>query len=210
MARRANTSARKQPSQERSRHTVDALLAATARVLVRDGYDRASTNRIAEAAGVSIGSLYQYFPSKEALVGALVAREFEEQCRIVEQKLSEVLDAPLEVAVRKLVEAVVLAHRVHPRLHKVLSEEVPRVGALARVVQLEARVAELMRVALEARRADIRPKDLKLVALLLVHAVEGVVHGVINYHPELIEERELIDQLAELCARYLTKDRPTP
>src|SRR5262245_61528607 len=121
MARRAKTTARKQPTQERSRHTVDALLSATARVLVRDGYDRASTNRIAEAAGVSIGSLYQYFPSKEALVGALVERELEEQCRVVAEKLGEVVDAPLDVAVRKLVEATVLAHRVHPKLHKVIS-----------------------------------------------------------------------------------------
>jgi AcrR family transcriptional regulator len=72
MARKPATNPRKSASQERSRLTVEALLEATARVLMKDGYDRASTNKIAAVAGVSIGSLYQYFPSKEALVAAVI------------------------------------------------------------------------------------------------------------------------------------------
>src|SRR5271170_1138813 len=69
---------RKNASQKRSRATVDALVEATARILVRDGFDKASTNRIAEVAGVSVGSLYQYFPSKEALVAAVIDRHSQE------------------------------------------------------------------------------------------------------------------------------------
>ena len=68
---------RRRPRQARAQATVDAIIQATARVLIEDGYDRASTNRIAQAAGVSIGSLYQYFPSKEALVAALVEEHFD-------------------------------------------------------------------------------------------------------------------------------------
>lgn len=67
----ARTRPRKLPKQERSRVTVEAILDATALVLVREGYDRASTKRVAGVAGVSIGSLYQYFPNKESLVAAL-------------------------------------------------------------------------------------------------------------------------------------------
>lgn len=59
---------RRKPRQSRSRATVDAILQATAQVLVRDGYQKATTNRIAERAGVSVGTLYQYFPNKDALV----------------------------------------------------------------------------------------------------------------------------------------------
>ena len=72
MAQKTLTKPRKHASQQRSRVTVDALIEATARILVKDGFDKASTNRIAEKAGVSVGSLYQYFPSKEALVAAVV------------------------------------------------------------------------------------------------------------------------------------------
>ena len=62
------TSPRKPPKQQRSRATVEAFLAATARVLVREGYEKASTNRVAEVSGYGIGSLYEYFPNKESLV----------------------------------------------------------------------------------------------------------------------------------------------
>ena len=74
MARRPATKPRKHASQERSRATVDALIEATARILVREGFDKASTNRIAEVAGVGVGSLYQYYPGKEALVAAVIDR----------------------------------------------------------------------------------------------------------------------------------------
>ena len=73
-ARKVKTAPRKRPTQERSREMVETILEATARVLVKDGFERTTTNRVAEAAGVSVGSLYQYFPSKEALVATLVER----------------------------------------------------------------------------------------------------------------------------------------
>ena len=78
MQRQVKTTPRKRPRQARSKATVDTILAATARVLVKQGFDGLTTNAVAEAAGVSIGSLYQYFPNKEALVAALIERHVEE------------------------------------------------------------------------------------------------------------------------------------
>src|SRR5580658_10125349 len=100
LRRRPRTAPRKKPRQGRSLATVDAILDATARVLCTTGYDRASTNRIALAAGVSVGSLYQYFPSKEALVAALAARHMAAMTALVTAKLSEVAKAPMADAVR--------------------------------------------------------------------------------------------------------------
>jgi AcrR family transcriptional regulator len=74
---------------------MDVILRATARVLRSTGYDRASTNRVALVAGVSIGSLYQYFPSKEALVAALVEQHVGQMLALVRSKLAEVAGAPL-------------------------------------------------------------------------------------------------------------------
>ena len=79
------TRPRKNASQDRSRATVEALLAATARILVRDGYEGTSTNQVALAAGVSVRSLYQYFPSKEALVAAVIEQHTNEMMEIVER-----------------------------------------------------------------------------------------------------------------------------
>ncbi len=71
------TAARKTPVQQRSRRTVDEILGAAARILVEDGYSAMTTNDVAAAAGVSIGSLYQYFPNKDALLRALVERHLD-------------------------------------------------------------------------------------------------------------------------------------
>src|SRR5262250_1602249 len=94
MSARLRTNLRKSASQQRSRATVDALLEATARILIKEGYDRASTNRIAHVAGVSIGSLYQYFPSKEALVAALIDRHVEGTLQVMGEAVERLHAAP--------------------------------------------------------------------------------------------------------------------
>src|ERR1700743_220286 len=112
MARRPLTKPRKVASQERSRATVDALIEATARILVREGFDKASTNRIAQTAGVSVGSLYQYYPSKQALVPAVIDRHNQDLMELVRGALADVAEMPLEKAVRRVVTVVVDAHRL--------------------------------------------------------------------------------------------------
>ena len=128
MTRRPGKTPRKIASQKRSRATVDALIEATARILIKDGFARASTNRIAAAAGVSIGSLYQYFPSKEALVAAVIERHAQELSQVGRDTFLKVASRPIEIAIRELVAAGINAHRVDPKLHRVLDEEVPRTG----------------------------------------------------------------------------------
>src|SRR5262245_43578538 len=101
MVAKSQTNPRKLASQQRSRRTVDALIEATARILVKEGYDRASTNRIAHVAGVSIGSLYQYFPSKEALVAALIDRHKQEIIQLLRDALIKVATRPVADAARE-------------------------------------------------------------------------------------------------------------
>src|SRR5579864_9824870 len=133
LARRPLTNPRKQASQRRSRATVDALIEATARILVREGFDKASTNRVAEVAGVSIGSLYQYFPSKEALVAAVIDRHTQEISAVTRQALVKAAALPIEAAAREFVSVAIDGHRVNPKLHGVLAEQIPRVGRLENI-----------------------------------------------------------------------------
>src|SRR5262245_42862679 len=137
MVRRFKTSPRKSASQARSRAVVDALIGATTRVLVKDGYDRATTNRIARVAGVGIGPLYQYFPSKEALVAAVIDRHTTEMRAVVRGSLVKVALRPLDVAVPELVRVMIDAHRVSPELHRVLVEQTPRLGRLEGVEAID-------------------------------------------------------------------------
>jgi len=206
MARKLQTNPRKVASQERSRSTVDALLEATARVLVKEGYDRASTNRIAEVAGVSIGSLYQYFPSKEALVAAVIDRHTEEVSEVTRNALVKVAARPIEVAAREFVSVAIDAHRVNPKLHGVLSEQIPRVG---RLENIEANVREgyaLVRGYLEAHREEIDVADLDLAAFVLVTVVEALTHAAVLRRPDILADgkaRYFVDDVTRLVVRYL-------
>jgi AcrR family transcriptional regulator len=206
MARRAQTNPRKDPSQERSRATVDALVEATARILVRESFDRASTNRIAEEAGVSIGSLYQYFPSKEALVGAVIDRHKEELMRFARGTLEEVRSLPVEAAVRKLVILAIEAHRVDPKLHRVLAEQIPRTGRLKNVEAFNRENYALFRAYLEAHRDEIRAVDLDLAAFICVTSIEALTHSAVLHHPEMLAKEAtgaLADEATRLIVRYL-------
>jgi AcrR family transcriptional regulator len=203
MPRRPRTTPRKHPRQQRSQATVQVILDATARVLCTIGYDRASTNRVALAAGVSVGSLYQYFPSKEALVAALVERHVEEMLRLVRAKLAEVASAPLPVAVRTMIDAMFAAHAVDPKLHKVLIEQVPRIGRLEDILGVESEIEAMVAALLEARRVDVRPARLGAAAFVLCHVVEAVTHKAVL--AELREPRigEVAEELTEMVLRYL-------
>jgi AcrR family transcriptional regulator len=206
MARKLQTNPRKVASQERSRSTVHALLEATARVLTKEGYDRASTNRIAEVAGVSIGSLYQYFPSKEALVAAVIDRHTQEVSEVTRNALVKVAARPIEVAAREFVSVAIDAHRVNPKLHGVLSEQIPRVG---RLENIEANVREsyaLVRGYLEAHRDEIDVADLDLAAFVLVTAVEALTHAAVLRRPDILADgkaRYFVDDVTRLMVRYL-------
>jgi AcrR family transcriptional regulator len=202
MAPKLRTSPRKQPRQQRSLETVDAILAATAQVLVKHGYEGANTNRIAQAAGVSVGSLYQYFPSKEALVTALLERHMEKMWRIIFESATRLGDAPIEVAVREVIGAIFAAHAVNPKLERVLREQVPRVGALRQLNEINQRCIELVRAHLEARKREKGVKDAALAAFVVVHTVDTLSHCALERHEEGVADA-LLEETVQVVLRYL-------
>lgn len=203
MPRRPLTAPRKAATQDRSKATVDAMLSATARVLVKEGYDRASTNKVAEAAGVSIGSLYQYFPSKEALVAAVIERHIGEMMEVVRASLVRVALLPLEEAARELVRVMIDAHRIEPKLHRVLVEQIPRVGNLEKLESVDDEAIALVRAYLEAHQAEIDVVDLDLAAFVAVTSVEALTHAAVLRRPALLDDARFRDEVANLVVRYL-------
>ncbi|WP_312808700.1 TetR/AcrR family transcriptional regulator [Agrobacterium cavarae] len=114
---------RKEPKQARSRVTVEAIVEAGARILAEEGWAGFTTNRIAEVAGVSIGSLYQYFPDKLALVDAIRHRHLSDSMEVMRRVRADGI-SPEQFATQ-LVAAVVAIHSIHPGLHRVLLDEAP-------------------------------------------------------------------------------------
>lgn len=208
MNARLRTVPRKKPRQARAGATYEAILEATAHILVESGYDHASTNKIAAAAGVSIGSLYQYFPSKEALVATLCERHASAMMAICREKLFETRGASLAVAAREIVRALLRAQAVNPRLHKVLIEQVPRVGRMRAMLEMNEEMALLVRGYLEEHRDEVRPHNLEIASFVVVRAVEAVAHATVTEKPEYLVDGELADELAELALSYLSARRP--
>jgi AcrR family transcriptional regulator len=206
MARKPLTKPRKQASQARSRALVDALIEATTRILVKDGFDQASTNRIAAKAGVSVGSLYQYFPSKEALVAAVMERHDRQLMQVVRDALGEVAELPLEVGVRRLIAAAIQAHRIDPKLHRVLAEQIPRTGRFQNVETFNRESHALFRTYLETRRDEFRPVDLGLAAFVCVTSIEALTHTAVVHHSATLTDEAfeaLVDEATRLVIRYL-------
>lgn len=203
MPRKPLTAPRKKASQERSKVTVDMLLDATARVLVKDGYDYASTNKIAEAAGVSIGSLYQYFPSKEALVAGVIDRHIGVMTERVRTHLLRVASMPIVEAARELVKMMIDVHRMDPKLHRVLVEQTPRVGNLDRVNDMGEEATTLVRAYLEVHKNELDVDDLDLAAWICVSTVEALTHVAVLRRPGLLDDDRFIDEVANVVVRYL-------
>jgi AcrR family transcriptional regulator len=205
MPRKRSTTPRKLPKQDRSRITVEAILEATTHILTEEGYERASTNRIAERAGISIGSLYQYFPNKESLIAALMEQHSNEIAELVDSKLSVLFDQPLETTIPEIIRAVIAAHTINPRLHQVLNEEIPRSERLQQMHRAEERITRLLRNYLEKWSDHIHPRNLEMTVFILGRTVESLCHSAVLEHPDFITNNQFEIEISNLLLSYLIK-----
>lgn len=196
------TALRKKPSQERSREMVEAILAAATRVFVKEGYARATTNRIAEAAGVSVGSLYQYFPSKDAIAVELLRRYREQLIELVTTRLAGLDEHTFEAAVQALIEALLRAEGINPALHRVLIEQVLRTNARAELIGFEERLERVLAEALRAAGSAVGVDDVEIASFVLVRVVLSMVHAAVVDRPNQ-NGPKLARELTRLVVRYL-------
>ncbi len=169
---------RKEPRQGRSRATIESILDAAAHILGERGWSGFTTNAVAEIAGVSIGSLYQYFPNKLALIEAVRRRHFDEIMGALRSAADE--RVPRMKRIEAFVDGVILAHTRYPAAHRVLLEEAPR-SADSRESHDEFGLwyvqgcRALLQSAGEAHAAQ--GDRLHISTQVLASAVAGVVHN---------------------------------
>ena len=164
---------RKQPRQARARATIDAILDAAAHILGQRGWIGLTTNAVAEVAGVSIGSLYQYFPNKLALIEAVRRRHFDEVLAVLRAAADRGTSRSRRVLA--LVDGMIAVHSRYPAAHRVLLEESPR-SVDSREVHDQFEVE--CRKAYEAIFAANAPGAMHagIGAQVLAGAVAGAVH----------------------------------
>jgi AcrR family transcriptional regulator len=176
---------RKQPSQARSRATVNAILEAAARILTAPERVSFSTNTVAEMAGVSIGTLYQYFPSKEAILTELGRRHAEKMNEVVMTALDAALDDSLKTIVSSLIKAFIVAHATQPTLHLALigyREERPRHEAL--LGEIDA--MDMVRRVLAAHMPGADHDRLEATAFVAATLVHETIHAAVRERPDLL------------------------
>lgn len=199
---------RKVPSQGRARATVDAILEAGAYILVRDGWEKFTTNRIAERAGVNIASLYQYFPSKESIVAELQRRHIEKGRAAYPDMIDRLRSQPnLRAALRILIDGAVAEHRVNPGLHRVFAEELPRASRRVHGEKDHELIARLANI-LEPYEIQVPDRDIALFLLRVIgHAA---IHEAASARPDLLENPLFVEELLTLIERYLVRNNDEP
>lgn len=210
MARPPELSPRKTPRQQRSREMVERIIAAAGRVLTEHGYDGASTNRIAATAGISSGSLYQYFPNKDAIVTAVLERFSDQLVARVDAQLAATLSMSWQDGGRALLAAQFEVFEEHIGPLRTIIERVPQLGGTDRLGALQRRLADLTRLYLVAHRDQFRP-DLDVQAAVWI-MVEVSAQLAIRYlvAPPPIPREKVIDELAGMFIGYLTRPAAAP
>ncbi|NHC62358.1 TetR/AcrR family transcriptional regulator [Paenalcaligenes suwonensis] len=201
---------RKSPRQARSKALVTAILDATAQVLVERGYAGSSTNLIASRAGVSIGSVYQYFPNKDSLIAALRERHATDLYDTLDAVLTRRNPQSLEEKLSAIVHGWMLAHQLEPDLHRVVEQEFPFFErAHQDQIPIYRTIVERVRQLLEEHREQLLPDNLDLATWMVLQTIESLIHAATTTTPLPVHQPAAIEQqIVEMLTRYLQVVNP--
>jgi AcrR family transcriptional regulator len=204
MPRRAQTEPRKIPQQKRAQATVDAIVEAATRICREAGYEATNVNDVARVAGVSVGSLYQYFPSKEALVAEVGRRLGLRMLEVFRDGLTELAFLPLEDAVLGVVRNLIAAFGVDPALRRALSD-VPSAVRAIQAPDFDDELTEMLVGYFDFHRDRFRPTNHRLAAKILQTAVEPVALKLTLEGFRDTDSEEAERELAALIVGYLRR-----
>lgn len=197
MAYRAGVADRrgKAPRQARSKATVDAIVEATGQVFERGGYRRTTAAKVAERAGVSVGSLYQYFPDKEAMIRAFFERRLGQDIELMQAVAVRAADASPVALLRIAVEEMVSLYRRDRALYVGVAEILPMAEQTPEVREGLERAVAMTLVHLRMHPELARGRDPELLAMLFVHSLRACLFKIIELMPEKLDDPQLAEML---------------
>ncbi len=198
--------ARKTPKQARSKVTVEAILDGAIRVFDREKSGSVTTSQIAEAAGVSVGTLYQYFGDRDDIIDALQEREFERAGSMLADKLSPTaFSSPRDLA-HAIVAGLLELYRAAPGLHRLLAIDGLRVAPTERVQAFDHRLVEMLRSFLEMTSFAIKRKNRHAAAFVLYHSVRATMLAAIMEEPLGLSDESLVGEVTDMVLSHLLRD----
>lgn len=181
---------------------MDAVLEAAIKVLKRDGSGALTTNRIAEVAGVSIGSVYQYSPDKGAIFAALHRRHTDEIDRIIQAQLMRHASSALDDLIRAIIDAMTDAHTTDPELYELLMTRVPQRGDGTQ--DFAVRLHGVFRLAIASKtRKKKKSRDLDKTVFVVANMVEALSHGAALRRPANVSLNEAKEEAVKAVLAYL-------
>lgn len=205
---------RRRPSQSRSKVVVEAIIQACRQVLAEEGVERLTTNRIAEVAGVTIGSLYQYFPNKEAILANFFTEEIaattDQICRETTPRVLAQIDVSLRSTVRELVRVTAELHLRYLGLHGEFYREYydffdfqSKVEAHMTQVYRQPSWEEWLPDLFRKYRSEIAPADLEQAAFLTANIIERLLVAALEERPEWLEDESYLDKIETIVMNFL-------
>jgi AcrR family transcriptional regulator len=200
---------RKSPRQRRAQELVNAVLEAGSRILIARGYEQLSMQQVGRVAGVSPGSLYQYFPDKAALVAALVDRISERELAFHVERFEELPPgSTLEATLRHVIESVVAFQRQEGPLMRRCLDALAYLGRYPALAERTKGPIAFVRAIFERHRAEIAVDDLDLATHVIANAMHSLTHDGIAPRPASLDDETLVREVMRLTMGYLTRRSP--
>ena len=196
---------RKKPTQERSQKTWEIVLEAAAQVFPKYGYEKTSTNLIAERAGLSVGTIYEYFPNKDVLLSELQSHWNDTCWEYVVNLPAQDPNLPLEESVRLMFQKWIGIFQLNPTLYAALLHELPTRGNKWKA---DARINERVQFVaaeLEQHRDRFRNSNIALSCEILIRGVQAYLDHLVVVDPDRLNSNELIDDLTDQFCGFLLK-----
>ena len=199
------TGPRKAPKQDRSRQTYQVILQGANRVIRRDGIQKFSTNRVAEESGVSIGSLYQYFPSKEAIVAALIDQAFDVEYQKLKLRIESLSpEIGSRQAMREILRHYFDRDRDDLAYRKALIDLMGSVGKVTHAMRFHRAMCELIWTGLRLKfKEDATSDDEGTTIFLMTYLLRGVAHSSVDENFGSVNKDFLIDEIVSVWLHLL-------
>jgi AcrR family transcriptional regulator len=193
---------RKVPIQKRAGVTHESIIQATAQFLKKNPIDKLSTNKIAELAGVSIGTLYQYFSTKEAILQVLIRRQFEQDLKTIKESIGEVEPKTFEEGIQNIIEAVTELFLDQPQLRIVIYEQSRKLNLLQdkETFQHQVRTLLIQNFKMLSKGQYQQPNDLEMY--VLTSAITGTLFFTATEYPEHLTRKAYRRELVKLIIGY--------
>jgi AcrR family transcriptional regulator len=194
---------RKTPVQARAAVTVEAIFEASIQVLLTHGAERLTTSRVAQRAGVSVGTLYQYFPNKHSLLFAVFEDHLNKVAVAVESACEQAYHKPLTDMIRQLVEAYVTVKMDRADISVALYKVAPAIGGAALVERVGRRLRKGIEAMLQTAPDVELPPD-KFAIEMMLAAMSGTMRSALEAGASPATFRKKREHLVVLCQSYMT------